>query len=369
MTVVRRLVLAFLTLKLAVLLVNLVQFPVLGRPRRPTRPPAPAPDASAGDRTVSLLVPMRNEADRLGAHLPDLLAQGADEVIVLDDRSEDDTRLRVERLVAGRADARLVDGVPAPPGWVGKTWACHQLAAQATGSVLVFCDADVRLAPRALGSIVAELRAQRADVLSVFPRQVTRTLGEHLIAPLVDDAVLCLLPFALLSIDEPRAATANGSVLAFRRNAYDRLGGFETVRDQLVEDVALARHVRRSGLRLGLVLGGDQVSTRMYDGYGATVRGFSRGLVSVVGGSRTLLVAGLGWHLVCYTLPWVLAPRGRGWLLLAALGVAERALVEAKTGRGQLWQALLVPLSPVAAAPVVAWSLRGRPTWKDRVYP
>ena len=263
----------------------------------------------------------------------------------------------------------MENGVPAPPGWVGKSWACHQLAAQASGSLLVFCDADVLLAKGAIDAAVAEMAAQRADVFSVFCRQITGSLGEHLITPLIDDVLLCFLPFGLLSAGVPQAATANGSLLVFTRPAYREVGGFAAVRGELTEDVAIARRARQAGLKLGLVLGGRQAATRMYSGYREVLTGMSRGLLPVTGGSRSRLVLGAGWHLVAYTLPWVLAPRQRGWLVPLALGVAERALVEIKTERRAVWQALLTPLSPLAAAPIVARALRGSQRWKGRLYP
>jgi hypothetical protein len=270
--------------------------------------------------------------------------------------------------VAGHPNARVEDGRPAPPGWVGKTWACHQLAAQASGSLLVFCDADVLLAEGAVDAAIAQMRAQQADVFSVFCRQVTGSLGEHLITPLIDDVLLCFLPFGLLSANVPAAATASGALLVFTRAAYDQLGGFAAVRREIVEDVAIARRTRRAGLRLGLALGGQQAATRMYQGYREVRAGLSRGLLPVTGGSRARLVAGVSWHLLVYTLPWVLAPRRRRWLVPLALGVAERALVEVKTERRAVWQALLMPLSPLAAAPIVGSALRGRPRWKGRTY-
>jgi hypothetical protein len=135
------------------------------------------------------------------------------------------------------------------------------------------------------------------------------------------------------------------------------------------EDVAIARRTRQAGLKLGLALGGRQAATRMYHGYPEVLAGMSRGLLPVTGGSRSRLVAGAGWHLLAYTLPWMLAPRRPGWLLPLGLGVAERALVEIKTERRTVWQSLLIPLSPLAAAPIVARARRGNQRWKGRVYP
>ena len=366
MTALRRAVTGFLLLKLGVLTLNLFGFPVLHRLRHAnlraastvaeTRPP------------VSLLVPMRNEAARLAASVPAMLGQNADEIIVLDDESTDGTGALARSLLGPHPRARVRTGAPAPSGWVGKNWACQQLAAEASGSLLVYCDADVLLAEGAVDAVITEMRAQHADVFSVFPRQITATLGERLITPLIDDVLLCFLPFSLLSVDVPQAATANGSLLVFTRPAYDQLGGFAAVRNEIIEDVAIARRARKTGLKLGLVLGGQLVATRMYGGYREVVTGMSRGLLPVTGGSRSRLVLGAGWHLLAYTLPWGMAVRRRGWVLPLVLGVAERALVEIKTERRAVWQALLTPLSPLAAAPIVARALRRNQRWKARVY-
>jgi hypothetical protein len=354
----RRIVTAFLVLKLGVLTFNMIRFPVLRR--RPAGGRRPA---------VSLLVPMRDEATRLAASVPAMLAQDTDEIILLDDESTDGTGTLARSLLSGHPRARVIDGVAAPPGWVGKSWACHQLASRAAGSLLVFCDADVLLAEGAIDAVIAEMQAQRADVFSVFCRQITCSLGEHLITPLIDDVLLCFLPFWLLSADVPQAATASGALLVFTRPAYDHLGGFAAVRGEITEDVAIARRTREAGLRLGLALGGQQVATRMYRGYREVRAGMSRGLLPVTGGSRTRLALGAGWHLVVYTLPWVLAPRRRAWLVPLVLGVAERVLVEIKTERRAVGQAVLTPLSPIAAVPIVARSLQGKPHWKGRRYP
>jgi hypothetical protein len=106
----------------------------------------------------------------------------------------------------------------------------------------------------------------------------------------------------------------------------------------------------------------------MYHGYREVLAGMARGLLPVTGGSRSRLVLGAGWHLLAYTLPWALARGRRGWSLLLVLGVAERVLVEIKTGRRTVWQAALTPLSPLAAAPIVARALRRKQRWKGRVY-
>jgi hypothetical protein len=167
----------------------------------------------------------------------------------------------------------------------------------------------------------------------------------------------------------PSAATANGQLLAFDRRGYARVGGHAAVADRIVEDIALARRARRVGLKLGLALGGDLVRARMYDGYGSAVRGLGKSMRAAHGDSDLLLVASAAWHLAAYTLPWLRWRHGRAWRGAAALGLADRALANAKTRRGAFGEVALVPLIAPAALPVYALALRRTARWKGREYP
>jgi hypothetical protein len=358
---------AFHVVKLGGLLVNLVTFPTLrrqrgarDRSRTPGRSPRPA---------TSVLVPARDEAGRLPAALRGIRRQAADEILVLDDESADETVSVAERAAAGDSRVRLLRGSPVPPGWTGKTWACQQLADAARGELLVFCDADVSLRPGALDALWSEMCAQRADVFSVFPRQRTATTGERLLVPLIDEVLLAFLPHPLLRLPAAAAATANGQLLAFRRPAYAAVGGHASVAGELVEDVALARRTRRAGLTLGLALGGDLVGARMYRGYLESVRGFGKSLRAVHGGSDLALAGAVTWHVLAYTVPWLLLRRTRTWRVIAALGLAQRLLVNLKTGRRALAEAALVPVTPLAVVPAYVLALRRAAQWKGRRYP
>lgn len=323
---------------------------------------------------VSLLVPARDEAANLATTLPALLAQGADAVVVLDDASTDATAQ-----IAHDAGARVVPGAPLPPGWVGKTWACHQLAHEAAGAtgdapapddLLVFVDADVTLGPGALAALVSTLDRTGADLLTVFPRQRTPTLAERLITPLVDAAFVGHLP-AVLMRTRVGLTAANGQVMAFRRSAYDAAGGHAAVRGDVVEDLALADRTRRAGGHVVVALGGELIDVRMYDGYRTGVAGFAKSARGVHGDSRPLLVASALWFVMTYTLPWLLptTPLVRAARLA---GLADRAVVNLVTGRTaplDLAEGLLGPVTPLLALPVYWRALRRPPLWKGRSYP
>jgi glycosyltransferase involved in cell wall biosynthesis len=360
-TALARATIAFHAVKLAGLVANLVMFPIL-RPRAAGSGRVRRPD-------TSLLVPARDEGRRLPAVLAGFLAQDVTEIVVLDDQSSDDTAAVVRHAAAADPRVRLVRGTPPPPGWVGKSWACWQLAGATRGEILLFCDADVLLAPGAVDACWAQMCAQRAQVFSVFPRQRTATLGERLLVPLIDDVLLAFLPHALLRLPVPSAATANGQLLMFRRSAYDMLGGHAAVADDMAEDLALARRTRRAGLKLGLALGGDLVSARMYAGYRDSVRGFGRNLRAAHGGHDSALAVTAAWHLLAYTVPWLAWRRDRVWRVAAILGLAQRVLVNAKTGRGAPGEALLVPVTPLAALPVYVLAFRRYTRWKGRPNP
>ncbi len=343
--------------KLVNLILNVFSFPKLQ--------PATSVDLTG----VALLIPMRDEALRLPATLFGLITSGAESITFLDDGSTDGSaELAAAAAQEHGVDIRIITGDPRPPQWAGKTWACAQLAESTGADLLVFCDADVQLAAGALPAAVAEMRRQDAGVFSVFPGQQVRSWPERMLIPLIDNTLLCYLPFQLLSAPVPAAATANGSLLAFTSRAYRELDPFVTVKDALVEDVSIARLTRANGVRLGLALGGNLVRVRMFADFPELVRGLGRGLSPIARTHPVALVSAWLAHVLMYTLPLVLAVELPIWRLCAALGITERLLIEAKTG-GRDWTAAVTASPwPLMAAPVVIQALRKTQTWKDRSY-
>ncbi len=160
-------------------MVNVLTFPRL-RPARPAWMPR-----------VSVLVPARDEAAVIAATVRRLLAQDYDdyEVIVLDDASTDGTADIARQVAGDDPRLRVLTGAPLPPGWLGKNWACHQLAEAASGDLLVFTDADTRWEPDALRALVAAFERHGAEMVTVWPSQETHTWAERLTVPLM--ALVC----------------------------------------------------------------------------------------------------------------------------------------------------------------------------------
>lgn len=349
-------VLAWLGLKLGILLLNLGFFPVLRREK--LQGPRP---------TVSLLVPARNEAHNLRETLPGMLLQGVQEILVLDDHSTDGTAQVVEAFSRQDARVRLLPGLLKPEGWMGKTWACFQLAQAAQGEVLLFTDADVYWRKRGVRAVLARMERERAGLVSVYPRQITPSLAERVLLPLIDDVLLCYLPYPLVRTPFPSAAAANGQVMAFTRQAYLAAGGHAAVRGEVLEDVRLAQKTKAAGERLAVALGGGLVAVRMYRSFAEIIEGLGKNLIEFHGKSRVLLALSYLGHLTAYTLCWPLALLDPAWLWVGGLGLLERFLLGLKTGR-EGWEWVLVPLAPLFSTPIYLRSGQKRYTWKGREY-
>jgi chlorobactene glucosyltransferase len=177
---------------------------------------------------VSILVPARNEEANIEACIRSLLAQNYPdfEVLVLDDESEDRTFSLVAELSGADSQLRVFRGKPLPEGWLGKSWACAQLAGFARGKLLLFTDADTVHEPDTAASAVAALQSERADLLAVWPRLMAESLGEKLLVPLIPWSVFSILSLAVAHrLRFPALSAAIGQYLLFRRAAYFDIGG------------------------------------------------------------------------------------------------------------------------------------------------
>ena len=325
------------------------------------------PTGSATTARVSVLLPVRDEAERVGPCLRALLAQTGVpelEVLVLDDGSTDGTADVVRSVAGADSRVRLLIGRPLPPGWLGKPHACQQLADAATGDVLVLVDADVVLAPHAVAATVALLEDTGLDLLSPYPRQEAPG-ATALVQPLLQWSWLTFLPLRLAERSpRPSLSAANGQLLAVRRSAYDRAGGHAAVRHAVVEDVELLRALKRTGGRGGVCDGTTLATTRMYDSWAELVDGYGKSLWTLPAPTIALLA-------LLYVLPPVAALRGyRAGRIGYAAGVLGRVVSARRTGGRALPDALLHPVSVTAFCGLAVRSRvrhrRGALTWKGR---
>ncbi|HEY9442269.1 MAG TPA: glycosyltransferase family 2 protein [Gemmatimonadales bacterium] len=342
---------------------------------------------TASDGLVSVIIPARNERAVIETVVTSVLASAYRpiEVLVIDDRSTDDTAARVGELARRDPRLRLIAGEELPPGWYGKPWACLQGYRAARGDLLLFTDADTRHAPELLGRAVGALRETGADLLTIAPRQRCETFWERIVMP----QIWLLLgvryhPARVNHSRRPRDVIANGQFILMPRASYEAVGTHEAVRGDVAEDLALAQAVVGRGGRLHFAFAERLMETRMYQGLGALIEGWSKNVY--LGGRRSFPEEPVLRALVPVILAlafcfWLTPPSA---LVFGVLAGAPAPSAIVATGLGALFWCLICfgmqipaiyglgyPLGAAVALYIAARStLRGRRRveWRGRTY-
>ncbi len=349
---------------------------------------------------VSVILPARNEAVHIAACVRSILRStwANLELIVVDDHSTDGTSALAREAGAGDPRLTILSAPDLPDGWFGKQWACQSGAAQATGSLLLFTDADTRHSPELIARMVRARTMRGAELMSVAGRQEMRTIWEQAVQPCV--FTLILLRFGgAQAIEGARSASdvvANGQCFMLSRTAYDALGGHHAVRAFVAEDVMMAQAVWATGARVSMVLGIRQLSTHMYDGLAPLIKGWGK---NVYAGGRLVMRGGAFgraiYPLVLLSFPlllllpfvafaWAVLLLASGtdaaasratslWLVWSALASGAVVITFAVANRlnhESSWRALLAPLGSAVLFVICAFAIvRGRSvSWKGRGY-
>jgi chlorobactene glucosyltransferase len=268
---------------------------------------------------ISILIPARNEAQRIDACLKSLLTQDYPnyEILVLDDRSTDGTFNLVQTYSRNKASIRsdrvlqlkVLKGKELPQGWLGKPWACYQLSLKAQGEWLFFIDADTWHLPGTLKRTVQMAEKRKADVLSLLTRQITQTWMESLVIPVMVFHLLAFFPARLALRAESRwnrFAGVSGQFIFIRRSVYRAFRGHQMVKNEVVEDLNLGKRLVQKGYRVVLGDGSDFSFCRMYTNIGEVWDGFSKNFFPSIGYSLPLLINAIGVLIVGGILPFVI---------------------------------------------------------------
>ena len=341
----------------------------------PARPAQPAP-------ALDVVIPARDEAEGIGAALRSLLAQdypGPLRIIVVDDGSADgtgdiarslgDSRLLVPQLL-------VIEGRERPVGWSGKLWAVSQGLEHATAPLVLLTDADIVHDPRHLATLAAKLERDGLDLVSEMVELRCEALAEALLVPAFVYFFAMLYPFAWVNDPLRATAAAAGGTLLVRSRALARIGGIAAVRGALIDDVALARAVKRGG---PIWIGHSQLarSVRPYPDVASIWRMVARtAYVQLRRSPVMLLLCIAGMALVWLVPPAAALLAGGAARVLGLAAWAAMAASYLPTLRRFRLSPLWAPLLPLVALFYMAATIgsavdhhRGRGvTWKRRAY-
>lgn len=271
MIIILSVIFFFLILRFVVTLFNFISNPKLRRV------------AKRYHDKVSILIPVRNEERNILFLLESIAEQEYDnyEVIILDDDSTDNTLQICEKFIEQNPKFSIVKGLPLPADWLGKNYACHQLAQLANGRYLLFLDADEQIDRGLINSAIHRMETNNLALLSLFTDQEMLTFGEKVVVPLMHYILINLLPIRLVYLSKnPAFAAASGQFMLFDAATYRQQRWHEQVKHKIVEDVEIMRLVKSAGLKGEVLLANGMISCRMYTGYNDAVQGFSKNFLA-----------------------------------------------------------------------------------------
>lgn len=266
---------------------------------------------------VSILIPARDEEANILTLLKAIQQQDYPnyEVIILDDSSSDNTYQRCADFAAGDSRFKVIRGKELPADWLGKNFACYQLASEASGEFLLFLDADEKVQNGLINSAVHRMYLRKLNLLSLFANQEMQTIGELTVVPLMHYLLLNLLPLQLVYLVKNQSvAAASGQFMLFDAASYHKNQWHEKAKAEVVEDVEIMKLVKAARLNGEALLGNTMVSCRMYKSYKEAVGGFSKNflaafnysiiglllyIVVIIGGPMIVMIT-LDFHLIFF---------------------------------------------------------------------
>ena len=287
--------------------------------------PELAPAVPPESPDVDIIVPARDEALTIAPVIASLLAQdypGKFQVFLVDDNSTDGTAAQA----GNAANLHILTGAEKPAGWAGKLWALQQGVEASSAPILLFADADITHDPRHLSALVTRLLAPRIDMVSEMVRLNCTTLAEHALIPAFVYFFQMLYPFAKVNDPLSGTAAAAGGTVLIRRDALARIGGIERIKSALIDDVALAREVKKFG-PIYLGHSGLATSIRPYPDFADVFRMVSRSAFTQLNYSAILLALTLLGMVLVFVVPAYATIFGHRWQFFSGLAAYALAAI------------------------------------------
>lgn len=244
------------------------------------------------EEKVSILIPARNEEKNLSSLLESIKKQTYTnfEVIILDDHSQDDT-YKIANSYSEKDQRFIVfKGKELEIGWLGKNWACHQLSEKANGQYLIFLDADTQVSKDLINSSITYLKNKNLKLLSLFPEQITISLGEKIVVPFINHVLLNLLVLHFIKIPYfSSLSAANGQFMLFDANNYKNNLWHKKEKGSVAEDISIIKDMKKNKFKVASLLGNNLIKCRMYTGLNECISGFEKNILLIFGNSIIFL--------------------------------------------------------------------------------
>lgn len=262
---------------------------------------------------ISVLIPARNEEDNIKRCIISLTKQDYKniEILVLNDNSTDNTAGIVTQLSEKDSRIKLYNGKKLEKGWMGKNYACHQLSKYARGDYLLFTDADTLHFPDSISSALACLLRYKLGALSVFAKQIMVTIHERMMVPFGGYMILCFLPLYLIRKSKnPLFCTAIGQFILFKKEVYEKIGGHESVKSEVLEDIKISKRVKECGYKFMIFDGRNNLYCRMYKNFMEVVRGYSKVLFAAFDYKIYIISVAMILMSAVFLFPFIMLPLG-----------------------------------------------------------
>jgi len=329
---------------------------------------------------LTVIIPARDEEQDIAVALRSVLdQQDIDlEIIVVNDHSSDQTGAIADAMAASEPRLKVIHNPELPAGWLGKCNAMQQAAAVATGDMILFTDADIVHAPRCFVTALAEMERRELDFLSLFPLMECVSLWENVILPALVGGLALL---ATSGIEDPRSpdALAAGAFLMIRARVFHAIGGFESITHEMLDDVALARLVKRNGHRVGFRMAPQLLQVRLFKDNRHAFWGMTKNILEVVRGRLWMAPLVMLTNVFVYWTPVLCAIAGireaRPSLLLLAIGTygiqyamlwAGHRIFRFRPLKALLFPLVVVPVSCCMARALYLYIHQGAVQWRGR---
>lgn len=328
-----------------------------------------AKDPTLISKSISLLIPVRNEALNIPGLIDSLLKQrnlSELQIIFIDDSSEDGTRSLLDQAKAAGAAIEVISAPRLAEDWLGKPWALKHGLAHAHGEIIVTLDADVRLSSDALAQSVQMLG--ELDFISPYPKQIAESPAERLIQPLLQWSWMATVPLRIAERSSRSSlAVANGQLFLVKKSALMRIGGFEAIASQVLDDIELARALIKSGAHGGVADGSALASTRMYQNFTEIKAGYGKSLWKALANPFSAILT-VFFILATGLAPIIFSVLGDPLGLLSYLVIVSTRMISARGSKGRITDSFFHPISSLVLLYLIfySWRMRGQVKWKGR---